>query len=156
MTSWYAVRMPGKEPVVTESWGDALNAGFSQCQGFGNAAKFSTKEEAERFLKQRAFPHGKAGEIQSWIQRQHFVIRITCFGVMSSTVLCIGYHTMIKMGEYMKCDYSLSSASGPVCIGIREVQLFQQKKMGELATFFFAEIIVAMLCFCSYMCGFMG
>ena len=55
---FYAIR--GDTPVVYTKWVDAMGAGYLVKQGYGNAAKFTGREDADEWVKGAVNPHTRA------------------------------------------------------------------------------------------------
>lgn len=151
-TTYYAIRGAGGDVIVT-SWGDAVNAGFTWKQGYGNAVKFSNKKDAEKWMKTKAFPEGTNGVVKSWITKQHPLIRLTCFSIMVTVIFIIGFKMAIKFEDYLGCRENIQLRGTSMCQALNKVTMALTDQFGKLIDIVFYEIIGAVMVFSSWSVG---
>lgn len=149
----YAIR-GGSGHGIYETYADAVDGGWSQRQGYGNAMKFEEAQRpfAEEWLKRTPLPNGRAASAQSWVKKQHFLVRITITGIIASISFAAIFHFCIWFHNYVGCD-GLTMATTPACKGVLQMRLFVSDKLVELTNLLFAQVISAIGVFAMYVGG---
>ena len=152
-TAFYAVRGGLGHGVYTK-WSEAVNAGWYSKQGFGNAVKCDTREEADDFLKVRPFAQGKAGQVQSWVSRQHFLVQLTIFMLVSTLGGVAGFHALVYAENIIRCREDINLSMSPVCVALAEIRIVFTKNTIYLVQFIAVEIVIGIGVIASYLANF--
>ena len=148
---FYAVRN-GITKGIYENWGKAVNAGFKQQQGYGNAIKCTTMVEAEAFLEEPAFPTGPSGKVKSYIKKQHFLVRFSVFSVMATTLIIIFWNIALWAEKKVGCD-NILLGSTLLCKSLIKMKQKVQEQMETLLNLFFIQIMGIIFVASSYVAG---
>ena len=153
-TDLYAVR-GGEGHGLYDTYADALDAGWLQRQGYGNAVKFPARQRefAEQWLARSPLPNGRAASVQTWIQKQHFLVRLTLTSLIATISLAGLFHMLVYLDSYIGCDKSVVIATTPMCIGITNVKTFVTSKIVEITNLVFAQIVSGIGVFAMYLGG---
>ena len=149
---FYAIRGIGSG-IICETWGEAVNNGFIQKAGYGNAVKFTTREDAEEFIKIKAFPMTMNNQVKGWIEKQHPLIRLCVFSIMVSFFFVMIFYLTIKLEDYLMCRENVQLASTNMCVSLKRLNIVISEQFNKLVDIVFYEIIGAILVFSSWMVG---
>tara|TARA_R110002012_G_scaffold271858_1_gene457164 strand:- start:1599 stop:2075 length:477 start_codon:yes stop_codon:yes gene_type:complete len=149
---YYAVR-DEKASLILDNWGDAVNHGFIQKQGHGNAVKFNTKKEAEKWVKHKAFPMTASSAVKSYIQKQHFLVRLAVFSLLATMSLSSGFYMLVKLENYLNCRNDVIIGSSSVCVSLRKVSITISGEFNKLIDIILYEVIGVVLIFSSWVVG---
>ena len=150
--TYYAIRSFG-QGIVVKKWGDAVNAGFLQKAPYGNAVKFATKSDAEKWLEHKPFPMTANGVVKSWAQKQHPLVRLCFFSIMVTIFFIGGFYFATKLEDYLQCRSNVQLASTSVCVALKKVSMTITDQFNKLIDIIFYEIIGAILVFSSWSVG---
>lgn len=182
--AFYVVR-GGRNAGIYENWHDAVNAGWFQRQPYGNAVKVESVEDAEAFLAitrecnclcflcdcphtvisththsynslSKAFAQGAAGQVKSWVSRQHFVVQFTIFSVTSSITAWFLLELLQWYEGYLECADDIQRKLGPMCMNLNNLQLYVAANVNTLITFAFYEISVSITVLFAWLSGLLG
>ena len=117
---YYAIRNGTQTGIYTE-WYKAVQAGWRQQEGYGNAVRCDTLEQAEEFIKLKPFSSSPVGSINGYIGKQHFLVRLLIFTI-SMNVLCFAsYKGALKAEKEIGCD-DLVFSMLPMCKGLMSIR----------------------------------
>ena len=153
VTGFYAVRGGLGHGIYTK-WSEAVNAGWYSKQGFGNAVKCDTRDEAEEFLKVRPFAQGKAGQVQGWVSRQHFLVQLLIFMIISTLGGVASFHALVYAENMIKCREDINLSMSPVCVALAEIRIVFTKNTIYLVQFIAVEIVISIGVIASYLANF--
>ncbi len=148
---YYAVRN-GTMTGVYEHWFQAVQAGFRQQEGYGNAVKCDTREQAEEFIKMKPFSSSPVGSVNGYIAKQHFLVRMMIFTI-SMNVLCFGaYKLALKAEVELGCN-DLVLSMLPMCKGLMNIRTQVTSNYEKLLNILFYQIVGGIFIASSWLAG---
>ena len=155
---FYAIRGGDKHGIYTE-WYEAVNAGWHQKAPRGNAVKVYSRSDAEKFMAVKAFPENHitimANEGQSWVQRQHFLVKINILGIAMILSFGFVFNILLKVQDRIGCDqtYMLNHMT---CVHLNKLKVSIQEYYGHMVDVIFYYIIQALSVFTFWLTGFLN
>ena len=131
VVKWYAIRAPGKKPVCTNDWVDAVNARFNYHQGHSNAVLVYSEDDAKRFLLQGPFPEGTVQEVEGWWGGLPTLLRLVTVTLGALIVFCCIFTGVMYMETNLGCNEPLMALS-PVCQALVSFRLLITQQTGAL------------------------
>lgn len=144
--AFYALR-GGPNAGVYTTFADAQTAGFMRKQGFGNAAKFGSREEAEAYSTSRPQPE-TVQRVQGFVARLPFMARLLLFWLFVN-VFCFGGYYIVKAGyDYRNCVDNLGDV---FCLVFSEIETTFRKTVASNALGFASQFAGGIVLFAAYL-----
>lgn len=90
------------------------------------------------------------------MSRQHFLVRVTIFAVMS-TLVAWGLLEGLQWYEgYLECALDLQRKLGPMCMNLGQLQLTVANNVNTLINFAFYEITLSLAVLFAWLAGLLG
>lgn len=103
-----------------------------------------------------AFAEGVAGNLKSWVSRQHFIVQFTIFSVTSTITAWVLLEALQWYEGYLECALDIQRKLGPMCMNLGQLQLYVAANVNSLITFAFYEFSVAITVFFAWLSGLLG
>ena len=103
-----------------------------------------------------AFPQNVATKAQSWVARQHFLVRVTIFAVSSSLVAWLLLEGLQWYEGYLECGLDIQRKLGPMCMNLGNLQLTVANNVNLLINFAFYEMTLSIAVLFAWLAGLLG
>jgi hypothetical protein len=142
----YAVSGGPRQGVYT-SWPQAVDAGFNQKQGYGNAVSFDGPEaaaDAQQWVDGRKpYPEGTANQWRHGVKQQPFLVRLFVMVVLMTAFAATIAFIARRAEQYLGCRADYTRMADEVCLLVAKIDVAVRESAVSTTRLVATEVVVA-------------